>query len=189
MCHAPPSSPLRSGGDIAILADVNHTGIIVYPGTFDPLTLGHLDLLQRAAGLFDSVILGVAAGTGKATAMFSCEERIAIAQEVIADCPNVTVRRMDGMLIDFVRQVGAQVILRGLRVYSDFEYEFQMALTNRKLAPEIETLFMMPKEDLSYISSSTVREVARYAGDTSRFVPATVQRYIERRVVTDRLSL
>ena len=111
-----------------------------------------------------------------------------MAQEVVAGLPNVSVRRMDGMLIDFVRQLGARVILRGLRAYGDFEYEFQMALTNRKLAPEIETLFMMPKEDHSYVSSSTVREVARYAGDTSSFVPPSVQRHIERRVITDRLN-
>jgi len=180
---------LRHVEDCVILLGVKKMDTIVYPGTFDPLTFGHLDLLQRAAGLFDRVILGVAAGTGKTSAMFSCEERIAIATEAVADFPNVSVKRMDGMLIDFVRQVGARVVLRGLRVYSDFEYEFQMALTNRKLAPEIETLFMMPKEDLSYVSSSTVREVARYAGDTSRFVPPIVQRHIERRVVTDRLSV
>ena len=110
-----------------------------------------------------------------------------MASEVVAELPNVAVKRMDGLLVDFVRSVGARVVLRGLRAYSDFEYEFQMALTNRKLAPEIETLFLMPKEDHSYVSSSTVREIARYAGDTSQFVPPAVQRYIERRVVLDRL--
>jgi pantetheine-phosphate adenylyltransferase len=119
--------------------------------------------------------------------MFSFEERMEMAREVVADLPNVVVKRMDGLLIDFVRREGARVVLRGLRAYSDFEYEFQMALTNRKLAPEIETLFLMPKEDHSYVSSSTVREVARFAGDTSLFVPPAVQRYIERRVVLDRL--
>ena len=151
------------------------------------MTLGHLDLVQRAAAVFERVVLGVAATTGKAGNMFSCEDRLAIATEVVAEIPNVTVKRMEGMLIDFARQEKARIILRGLRAYSDFEYEFQMALTNRKLAPEIETLFMMPKEDHSYVSSSTVREVARYAGDTSLFVPPAVQRYIERRVVMDRL--
>lgn len=166
---------------------MNHPSIIVYPGTFDPLTLGHLDLVARGANLFDHVLLAVAGTTGKAGSMFSCEERIAMAKEVVADFPNVAVKRMDGLLIDFVRRQGARVVLRGLRAYSDFEYEFQMALTNRKLAPEIETLFLMPKEDHSYVSSSTVREVARFAGDTSQFVPPAVQRYIERRVVLDRL--
>jgi pantetheine-phosphate adenylyltransferase len=167
---------------------MRHSNTIVYPGTFDPLTLGHLDLMARVSDLFNHVVLAVAGKSGKAGSMFSCEERIAMAKEVAADLPNVSVMRMDGLLIDFVRSVGARVVLRGLRAYSDFEYEFQMALTNRKLAPEIETLFLMPKEDLSYVSSSTVREVARYAGDTSQFVPPAVQRYIERRMVLDRLT-
>lgn len=166
---------------------MSHSNIIVYPGTFDPMTLGHLDLLTRGAALFKKVVLAVAAPSSKAGCMFDCAERIEMAREVTRDLPNVVVERMDGMLIDFVRSQGARVILRGLRAYSDFEYEFQMALTNRKLAPEIETLFLMPKEDLSYVSSSTVREVARYAGDTSQFVPPAVQNYIERRVVMDRL--
>ena len=161
---------------------------IIYPGTFDPLTLGHLDLIVRAASLFENVVVGVAATTSKYGNMFPCEERIAMIRETVAELPNVTVKRMEGMLIDFARQEKAHIILRGLRAYSDFEYEFQMALTNRKLAAEIETLFMMPKEDHSYVSSSTVREVIRYAGDTSLFVPSAVQRYIERRVVMDRLK-
>jgi len=166
---------------------MSHPSIIVYPGSFDPLTLGHLDLLTRCADLFDHIVLAVAGTTSKVGSMFSCEERIQMASEVVAELPNVAVKRMDGLLVDFVRSVGARVVLRGLRAYSDFEYEFQMALTNRKLAPEIETLFLMPKEDHSYVSSSTVREIARYAGDTSQFVPPAVQRYIERRVVLDRL--
>ncbi len=166
---------------------MSHSDTIIYPGTFDPLTLGHLDLLIRVAQLFDRVVLGVAGNSNKSGCMFSCEDRMAMAAEVASDLPNVEVKRMDGLLIDFVRRQGSRVVLRGLRAYSDFEYEFQMALTNRKLAPEIETLFLMPKEDHSYVSSSTVREVARFAGDTSQFVPPAVQRYIERRVVLDRL--
>lgn len=162
--------------------------LIVYPGTFDPLTLGHLDLLERACGLFDRVVLAISANTTKAGWMFPAHERLAMAREVVAEMPNVTVEIMDGLLVDFMRHRGARVVLRGLRAYSDFEYEFQMALTNRKLAPEIETLFMMPKEDHSYVSSSTVREVARYAGDTSLFVPPAVQRYIERKVVISCLN-
>lgn len=166
---------------------MSRPNIIVYPGTFDPLTLGHLDLLMRVARLFDHVVLAVAGASAKAGSLFSCDERIAMAREVATELPNVTVERMDGLLIDFVRRKEARVVLRGLRAYSDFEYEFQMALTNRKLAPEIETLFLMPKEEHSYVSSSTVREVARFAGDTSQFVPPAVQRHIERRVVLDRL--
>lgn len=111
-----------------------------------------------------------------------------MACEVVEGMGNIDVQIMDGLLVDFVRHCGARVVLRGLRAYSDFEYEFQMALTNRKLAPEIETLFMMPKEDHSYVSSSTVREVARYAGDTSLFVPPAVQRHIERKVVLSSLN-
>ena len=160
----------------------------IYPGTFDPLTMGHFDLLERACGLFDNVILAVSANSYKAGSLFTCEERVAMAREVAVELGNVTVEIMDGLLVDFMRKHRARVVLRGLRAYSDFEYEFQMALTNRKLAPEIETIFMMPKEDHSYVSSSTVREVARYAGDTSLFVPAAVQRYIERRVVVSRLN-
>ena len=161
---------------------------IVYPGTFDPLTLGHLDLLLRASELFEHVILAIAGASQKAGRMFSCEDRLAMAREVVAGLPNIEVKPMNGLLIDFMRAEGARVVLRGLRAYSDFEYEFQMALTNRKLAPEIETLFMMPKEDHSYVSSSIVREVASYAGDTSMFVPPAVQRYIERRIVLQRLD-
>jgi pantetheine-phosphate adenylyltransferase, bacterial len=155
------------------------SGLIVYPGTFDPLTFGHLDLLERASSLFERVILAVAADSKKSTALFSCGERIAAASEVAAAMPNVAVKKIDGLLVDFMRSQNARVVLRGLRAYSDFEYEFQMALTNRKLAPEIETLFMMPKEEHSYVSSSTVREVARFGGDTSLFVPPTVERLLK----------
>ncbi len=162
--------------------------LIVYPGSFDPLTLGHLDLLERASGIFDRVILAVAAGSWKPGALFSCAERVEMAREAAHALGNVEVRVMEGMLVDFCHAVGARVVLRGLRAYSDFEYEFQMALTNRKLAPDIETFFLMPREDHSYVSSSIVREIASYAGDTSRFVPPEVQRHIERKVVLTRLE-
>ncbi len=162
--------------------------VIVYPGTFDPMTLGHYDLILRVCGLFDRVIIAIAATSVKAGAMFSCAERVEMAREVVQDLDNVEVEPMNGLLVDFVRRHEARVVLRGLRAYSDFENEFQMALTNRKLAPEIETLFMMPKEEHSYVSSSTVREVARFAGDTSLFVPPAVQRHIERHVVVSRLN-
>lgn len=162
--------------------------LIVYPGTFDPLTLGHLDLLERASGLFGRVVLAVAWTSAKIGAMFPCEERLEMAREVVRAMPNVQVMRMDGMLVDFCHELGARVVLRGLRAYSDFEYEFQMAHANRKLAPDIETLFLMPREELACVTSSTVREIAAYAGDTSKFVPPAVQRHIERRVVLSRLS-
>ena len=139
--------------------------------------------LQRASGIFDRVILAVAAGSWKPGALFSCAERMEMARESVKDLPNVSVERLDGMLVDFCREHGARVVLRGLRAYSDFENEFQMALTNRKLAPDVETLFMMPKEEHSCVSSSVVREIASYAGDVSRFVPPAVQRHLERRIV------
>ena len=161
---------------------------IVYPGTFDPITLGHLDLVERVCGIFDHVILAVASLSAKPGAMFSLEERLEMARETVAHLGNVEVRALRGMTVDFCHACGARVVLRGLRAYSDFEAEFQMALTNRKLAPDIETFFLMPKEEHSCVSSSTVREIASYAGDTTPFVPPAVQRHIERRVVLSRLS-
>ena len=152
----------------------------IYPGTFDPLTLGHVDLIQRAAAIFERVIVAVVMNSRKQTT-FTVEERVAMARESLGDLPNVTVEPFDGLLVDYVRQRGVHVLLRGVRAFSDFEYEFQMALTNRKLAPEIETLFLMPKETYSYISSSTVREIVERGGDISEFVPEPVQQYIEKK--------
>lgn len=145
----------------------------VYPGTFDPLTLGHVDVVHRAARLFDRLILAVAAGTRKDT-LFSIKERMAMARSLAGTMPNVEAAAFNGLLVDYVRQIGAHVIIRGLRAFSDFEYEFQMALTNRKMAPDVEVLFMMPRESYSYISSSVVREIASLGGDTSKFVPSFV---------------
>ena len=154
--------------------------VVVYPGTFDPLTLGHLDLIERSSAIFDRVVVAVAE-VSKATGMFSIEQRMAMVQTVAADqgLKNIEVDRLDGLLVSYCRRRGVQVVVRGLRAYSDFEYEFQMALTNRKLGPEIETLFMMPNEEHSYVTASTVREVARYGGETGCFVPPVVQRQIE----------
>ncbi len=153
----------------------------VYPGTFDPLTLGHFDLLQRSASLFDRVVVVVAGVSVKATGMFDLEARMAMIRESVdaAGMTNIEIDRLDCLLVDYCRRRGIGVVVRGLRVYSDFEYEFQMALTNRKLAPEIETLFMMPNENYSYVTASSVREIARYGGDTRAFVPGPVQRNIE----------
>ncbi len=153
----------------------------VYPGTFDPLTLGHFDLLERSARLFDRVIVVVAGVSAKATGMFDLHTRMAMIRETVAQAgiANVEIDRLDCLLVDYCRRHRVGVVVRGLRVYSDFEYEFQMALTNRKLAPEIETLFMMPNENYSYVTASTIREIARYGGDTASFVPGPVQKYLE----------
>ena len=149
------------------------TKLAIYAGTFDPLTLGHVDLIERSAEIFQKVILAIAASTAK-DVLFSMDERLAMASEVCGKYENVEVASFEGLLIDYARARGARVLIRGLRAYSDFEYEFEMALTNRKLAPETETLFMMPKEEHSYVSSSTVREIALYGGDASQFVPSPV---------------
>lgn len=142
------------------------------------MTLGHFDLIRRAAALYDRLIVAVAAVSGKAGAMFSGDERLEMIREdvVKAGLGNVEVKPLDTLLVDFCRREGARVVIRGVRVYSDFEYEFQMALTNRRMAPEIETLFMMPSENLSYVTASTVREIARYGGDTEPFVTESVQK-------------
>ena len=138
--------------------------IAVYPGTFDPMTLGHFDLIKRAAKLYDRLIVAVAATSAKQGAKFSADDRLAMIREDVrkAKIRNVDVKILDGLLVDFCRREKAKVVIRGVRVYSDFEYEFQMALTNRRMAPEIETLFMMPSESLAYVTASTVREIASY---------------------------
>ena len=154
----------------------------VYPGTFDPMTLGHFDLIRRAAKLYDRLIVAVAATSKKQGALFNAEERLAMIREDVrrARLANVEVKMLDGLLVDFCE--GARVVIRGVRVYSDFEYEFQMALTNRRMAPEIETLFMMPSESLAYVTASTVREIASYGGDTAPFVTAAVQKRLRKSV-------
>lgn len=146
----------------------------IYPGTFDPLTLGHVDLIKRATRLFGRLIIAISVKPRKAT-LFTAEERLAMAKQLTKQIPNVEADIFGGLLVDYVRQKGARVIIRGIRAFSDFEYEFQMALTNRQMAPDIETLFMMPKDNFSYISSTLVREVAALSGDTSKFVPDFVQ--------------
>ncbi|MCX7818188.1 MAG: pantetheine-phosphate adenylyltransferase [Kiritimatiellae bacterium] len=142
----------------------------IYAGTFDPITLGHLDLIGRAAAIFPRLILAVAKNPPKRT-LFTPEQRAAIAAEAVRELPNVEVELFDGLLVEFARRRGVRVLVRGLRAFSDFEFEFQMALTNRKLAPDIETLFLMPTEEYSYVSSSTVRQIAELGGDVRRFVP------------------
>ncbi len=147
--------------------------IAIYPGTFDPITNGHVDLVARAAPLFERIIVGVAESPGKAPG-FPLDERIELARMALADLPNVEVRGFDTLLADFVRKMGAGVLLRGLRAVSDFEYEFQLASMNRHLIPNVETLFLTPAEQYSFISSSLVREIARLGGDVSGFVHPAV---------------
>ena len=155
--------------------------IAVYPGTFDPITLGHEDIVRRAANLFDEVIVAVAGSTNKST-LFSLEERVSLAQNIFADSPNVKVVGFNGLLMQFVQDQGAQMVIRGLRATSDFEYEFQLAGMNRKLYPQFETLFLTPSEQFMFISSSLVREVATLGGDVHAFVSATVETAIKKKL-------
>ncbi len=148
--------------------------IAVYPGTFDPVTHGHADLVVRASRHFDQIIVAIARDTGKATTC-DIEQRVALAQTVFADNSSVKVMAFDGLLVDFCHQQQANVVIRGLRAVSDFEYEFQLASMNRHLAPDIETLFLTPAEKYAFISSSLVREIARLGGDVSEFVHPAVQ--------------
>jgi pantetheine-phosphate adenylyltransferase len=147
--------------------------IAVYPGTFDPITFGHIDLVERAARMFDQVIVAVAANKNKKPC-FNLAERIDFAAQVLQTCPNVKVMGFEMLLIDFMRQQNAKIILRGIRAVSDFDYEFQLAGMNRHLAADIESLFLMPAENYTYISSSFVREIAFLGGDVSQFVPEIV---------------
>jgi len=141
----------------------------IYPGTFDPITNGHTDIVVRAARLFDTIIVGVAGGTTK-KAVFSPDERVELAKAALEGIPNVEVCRFDGLLAHIAREKRATIIIRGLRAVSDFEYEFQMADMNRKLIPEADTLFLTPAEQYSYISSSLIREIASLGGDVGEFV-------------------
>lgn len=145
----------------------------VYPGTFDPITFGHIDLLKRAARIFDHVIVAVAYNPSKQP-LFSVEERVALASNALADYKNISVVGFDNLLVDFTKEHNAGVILRGLRAVSDFEYEFQLAGMNRNLAADIETIFFTTAEQYAYLSSSLVKEVARLSGDISNFVPEQV---------------
>jgi pantetheine-phosphate adenylyltransferase len=148
--------------------------IAVYPGTFDPITYGHIDVVQRAAEIFSRVIVLVAYNSAK-TPLFTSDERISMIREVFRETRNVEVDGFENLLVDYARQKGASVIVRGLRAVSDFEFEFQMALTNRKLAPALDTVFLVPNVQFTYLNSTIVREVARLGGDVSGFVPPAVQ--------------
>jgi pantetheine-phosphate adenylyltransferase len=154
---------------------------VVYPGTFDPLTRGHEDLVRRAARLFDKVIVGVADSQSKRP-FFSTAERVAIAREVLGNLANVEVVAFSSLLMDFVQSVGASIVLRGLRAVSDFEYEFQMAGMNRNLYPQVETVFLTPSEQYMFISATIVREIARFGGDVSQFVQPSVAARLREKV-------
>lgn len=153
----------------------------VYPGTFDPLTRGHEDLVRRASKLFDRVIVGVADSRSKRP-FFSMPERVEIANEVLGHYPNVQVCGFEGLLKDFVRAHNAKVIIRGLRAVSDFEYEFQMAGMNRYLLPDVETLFLTPSDQYQFISGTIVREIAQLGGDVSKFVFPSVEEWLRKRL-------
>jgi pantetheine-phosphate adenylyltransferase len=154
----------------------------VYPGTFDPMTLGHADLMRRASNLFDRLVLAVAAGHHKRT-MFTIAERLEMAQEIAAPFPNVEVMAFRGLLRNFVVDLGGKVVIRGLRAVSDFEYEFQMAGMNRQLMPDVETVFMTPSDQYQFVSGTFVREIATLGGDVSKFVAPSVLRRLKDRVV------
>jgi pantetheine-phosphate adenylyltransferase len=155
--------------------------LAIYPGSFDPVTNGHLDLIDRGAKIFDQLIVAVLQNLEK-DPLFSVPERVEMLREVTARWPNVSVEVFDGLLMDYARRRGAQVILRGIRAISDYEYELQMALMNRKLEPEIETIFMMPAETYSYLSSRLVREIARLGGPIGSLVPPVVEQRLRAKV-------
>lgn len=153
----------------------------IYPGTFDPLTFGHLDVIERASRIFERLIVAVGVNRSK-TPLFTVSERMEMVREVVQHLPHVEVDSFDGLLVEYCRRKQVHALIRGLRAFSDFEYEFQMALTNRKLAPEIETIFLMPKETHSYLSSSMVRGIAAMKGNIDDFVPRVVRDALDRRV-------
>jgi pantetheine-phosphate adenylyltransferase len=147
----------------------------IYPGTYDPVTYGHLDIVQRAIGVFDEVVVGVAADNNKSP-LFSLEDRIRLFSEATADMPRVIIKPFRGLTVNFARRNGSGAIIRGLRAMSDFEYEFQLALMNKKLAPDIETVFFTTRSDFSIISSTAIKTVASLGGNVSEFVPEHVER-------------
>jgi pantetheine-phosphate adenylyltransferase len=149
------------------------TRTVVYPGTFDPVTFGHIDVIRRVSSIYDRVLIAVAKSEEKSP-LFPVDERVEMIKEVIQDLENVEVEGFEGLAVDYARARSSRVVVRGLRMISDFEYEFQMALTNRKLDPDIETVFMMPNEDFSYLSSRLIKEVSRLGADVSAFVPGNV---------------
>lgn len=154
--------------------------VAIYPGSFDPITNGHLDVARRAATMFDRVIVAVARNAEK-TPMFSVQERVALTRGAVQNVKNVTVEAFDGLLVEYARRKKALVIVRGLRAVSDFEYELQLALMNRRLEPRVETIFLAPKDEYTFISSRMVKEIAKLGGDVGAFVPLAVKRAMARK--------
>jgi pantetheine-phosphate adenylyltransferase len=159
-----------------------HTVKAIYPGTFDPLTNGHLDLIARGAKIVDELVVAILRNPEKGTPLFTVPERVEMITEAVAGFANVTVATFDGLLVDFCRDQGAIAVLRGIRAISDYEYEFQMAMMNRKLAPELETLFMMPAEKYTYVSSRLIKGVFHLGGDVSALVPPLVVERLKAKV-------
>ncbi len=157
--------------------------IAIYPGSFDPITYGHIDLIKRALRIFDKVIIAVAHNPEKGV-LFSVKERVEMIKKVTATLKGVSVEDFDGLLLDYAKKKGVSVIIRGLRMISDFEYEFQMALTNRKLDDSIETIFMMPSESFSYLSSRLIKEVVALGADVKEFVPALVEEKLKAKLLS-----
>lgn len=156
----------------------------IYPGSFDPVTLGHLDVIRRAARITDELIVGVLNNNSK-NKLFSAEERVKMLEEVTGDIPNVRIQSFDGLLVDFARREECQVIIRGIRATTDYEYEMQMAQTNRIMDPELDTLFLTTSLEYAYLSSSTVKEVAIYGGDITKFLPPVVVERLRKKIEKD----
>lgn len=160
---------------------MNRSRIAVYPGTFDPVTYGHIDIIKRAAKIYDKVIVAVAHNEDK-DPLFGVEERVSMLKDSVRPLKNVIVDDFNGLVVDYVKSKGSRVMIRGLRMISDFESEFQMALTNRKLSEDIETIFMMPNESYSYISSKLMKEAARLGADVKNFIPKKVQVLLKKKL-------
>ena len=174
MRSSSPASRQFKGGQMPVAA--------MYPGTFDPITLGHEDLVRRSVRVFDKVVIAIAAVTGSKRPMFALDERVAMARDALSDLENVEVRRYEGLTVDFARENDLSVIIRGLRAVSDFEYEFQLATMNRHLTEDVETVFLTPTDKYTFISSSLVKEIAMLGGDISEFVSPTVKQALIDRV-------
>ena len=153
----------------------------IYPGTFDPVTYGHIDLIKRALGIFDEVVVAVARNSSEKKPFFSLREILSLLKKATQGIPRITVDSFDGLVVNYARKKGADAMIRGIRMLSDFEYEFQMALTNRKLAGDIETIFLMPHESYAYLSSRLIKEVAALKGDISAFAPDFVVEAVQRK--------
>ena len=156
--------------------------VAVYPGSFDPITLGHLDVIQRGARIFDQLVVAVAVSSRK-DALFTIDERVEMIAHTAADIPNVRVESFDGLAVEYVRSLNANVILRGIRTVGDFEYEFQMALTNRQLSRDVETVFVMSGQEFSYFQASTIKEVVALGGSAASFVPEYVEKRLRRKLL------